>query len=215
MNPKEFISEVVKLYHAARETKYLVEQRIIRGRVRTISADIEDLFAKYLIINNQSIDTILVDKPLSVKRRKSNFYPDITVIKSNTIVAFFDLKMDLGWMRDKLEVLNKKHAELVDRIRGRDGVTQLYRGDSTKSKYLIADSVTYDTVIVSGRNINPDLLKDQSEKAKQYADRAGVFVLSDGEHPNSPQGGPQEVISRITINYSEFEDLSTRIKTTI
>lgn len=84
MTNQDFILNIIKLYQKSRETSFY-NKKIKRGRSRSISSSAEDLFALYLA-DKIDCDFIFVDQPISVIGHKSQFYPDIVVIKNNNII---------------------------------------------------------------------------------------------------------------------------------
>lgn len=211
MKPREFIREVTRMYHDARMPLY-PDKNIKRGRSHSISSIAEDLFAHYLVSNGKNIEAIYVDQPMTISSAgsKISIYPDITIVKNGAISAFLDLKMDLGWKRHGLVDLCKKHRDLVVKVRGagcsfRDGQTK------TSRTVKVSEHASYSVVIISGTNINPELLKTQLEQVEALRPDVEVFVLCKKGHLNSYGVAPEELEEKLGIDDTEFYRLTKRL----
>lgn len=208
MTPSEFIARVVTAYQNARVPQY-VDEKVSRGRSHAVSSIVEDLFAYYLIANSSSINKIYVDQPISLSIKK-RIYPDIVVVKDNMIVAFIDLKMDIGWNRSGLYDLCKKHSDIIEAIRGtecslRDGSTKETR------HYTISDDLTYSIVIVSSTNISPIKLEEQLKLSRVLEPSVEVVVLCKKGRPNTYGTNPDEVIKTLDIDYGAFDKILKKV----
>lgn len=179
MKERDFVKKIIELYRSARISKF-PDPKIRRGRSHSISSFAEDLFAKYLI-GKIKADFIYVDQPISIRGSKAQSYPDIVVVKNSKLIAFCDLKTDLGFNRDGLFALCKKHNFWLKRVAGknckiRDGVT--------KKDYIfkINKSASYNIVLISGRNINKEKLYNQIQKSKKFSPKIDIFILTEGKN---------------------------------
>lgn len=208
MNNTEFILGVIDLYHNARLSKFKNE-KVRRGRSRSVPSDTEDLFANFLF-EKIHCDLIYVDQPITLDGAKKQFYPDIVVVKDGVIKAFCDLKMDLGWKRNDLYNFCKKLKEDLRGIKGkkckiRDGVTK-------EDKWLNIDNeVSFNIVIVSGKNITSDKMEKHKNNIQLLGRDVELFILSDKKHPNKYGYKPDELIELMKVNDDEFERLFQKL----
>lgn len=184
MTPYSFIARVVRLYQKARIARGK-DERIRRGRSRAISSEVEDLFARYILANDPAIETIYVDQPLSYNGRECSFYPDIVVVKKGVICAFFDLKTDLGWQRDGLPDLCRRHMKTLTLVRGHKVKLWEAADEDKAPRFLkVAQRARYGVVIVSGTNVDQKNLARDRVKVSRHEPDVCVHVLTAGHHPN-------------------------------
>ena len=181
MTLSEFIRQVATLYENASKTTNN-NVKIRRGRSRSISAEAEDLFAELLVMNDQSIEMIRVDQPITIptdllpNKKSFQVYPDIVIIKNEHIKALIDLKMDLGWNRDGLIDTCKKHEQTVRLAQG--GFGKLKDGQTkAKQEIRFSEDLTYSVVIVSATNINSDKLAHQVSNSNLISERIHTYIL--------------------------------------
>lgn len=210
MTPQEFFLKIIRAYQDARIPSF-ADVKIRRGRSHAISSVAEDLFAYYLISNDPGIDTVYVDQPMYFKDAKKSIYPDITVVRGNVITAFIDLKMDLGWNRNRLYDLCKNHAQTISQVAGQDCI--LKDGATKEAKACsVAAHASYNVAIVSSRNINPELLKKQLDQALGLKPQVEVFVLSDSAHPNQYGIEPEELAKTFRIDLNAFTKIVNKTR---
>lgn len=208
MQPEDFILKIVEAYQNARNS-CCIDKRIRRGRSHSVSSISEDLFAFYLVENHPSINTIYVDQPITPASKKT-FYPDLSIVRNDTIESFVDIKMDLGWNRNGFHTLCKKHALKVHELRGtkcrlRDGVTKEER------ILTLSNSLSYYIVVVARSNISPKALDEQLNQINDLAPSVEVFFLCNSGHPNTYSKKPEEVLKGLDINLLEFERLNIKL----
>jgi len=207
MTSNKFIEQIILLYHDAREAKY-PHHKISRGRSHSISSSVEDLFAKYLIELNSEIDSILVDQPVSVKGH--TFYPDLSIVRANKLVAFFDIKMDLGWKRSELTNIFRNYLSKLDDIGGKFAAIKDGKSKE-KLQYKISDNAIYDIVIITDQNINPTILNKHLAEIGNN-ESVQVHVLSKLKHPNTYGVSVKELMEEIIINNTAFDNIDKRLK---
>lgn len=208
MNEKEFLTKVIELYHKARKPLF-ANSKIRRGRSHSVSSDVEDLFAAFLI-DKIKCDLLYVDQPISIEGYKAQIYPDIVVVKNKQLTTLCDVKMDLGWKRKELYNFGKRHASLLLKVRGkkckvRDGVTK------KDVYYKIAKNASLNIVIISNQNISPAILADHLEKIKPFSKIVRVFILTKGEHPNTYGISIQKLLKKIVIDKEAFSELIRKL----
>jgi hypothetical protein len=204
MNEKQFLTNIIRLYHNARKPVF-ANPKIRRGRSHSVASAAEDFFALFLA-EKIKCDLLYVDQPISFDGYKARFYPDIVVIKSKQVIALCDLKMDLGWKRNSLYDFCKRHAKLLAKIRGkkckiRDGITK------EDKFYLVSKKASLNVVIITDQNINSKILKTHLKKIKPFSRLVRVFILSQGEHPNAYNISVPKLLKKITINKLAFSSL--------
>jgi len=206
MTANNFIEQIILLYQNARLIKYN-DKKISRGRSHSISSSVEDLFANYLAGLNAEIDKILVDQPISVDRH--TFYPDISIVRANELIAFFDIKMDLGWKRNELTNIFLNYKSKLENIHGKIG-TMRNGISKDKIEYKISNSAIYDIVLITDQNINPAVLDKHLSNigTNKYVQ---VHILSKHKHPNSYGIKVSELMSEIVIDYAAFDDIKKRL----
>lgn len=213
MKNSEFIAEIIKLYHNSRNSKF-PDKKVTRGRSSSNSAYAEDLFAKF-IVSNIKCDRIFIDQPLNVDSLDKMFYPDITVLRNGEIVATCDLKMDMGWMRDKLELICDKSVLFVKKARGKNMNTNILSKDGINKgthTFKFSSDFSHNIVVISGKNIS-DKRRDQALKnVKSKSPIVDVFVLSGRKHPNEYGYTEEHLLREILVLDDEFEKLKDKLK---
>jgi hypothetical protein len=206
MRPEKFILNVINAYREAR-IPVVKDKKINRGRSRSVSAIAEDLFAEFLVKNDKSIEKIFVDQAIRLDSAKVTIYPDIAVVKNGEIVAFMDLKMDMGWKRKELVNLCNKHAQTIKDSKGtacrlKDGQTK------DVQEFKISKKVSYSIVIVSRRN-SGNLLGTLRDEVKKLNNSVHTFLLCNSSkyHPNSYSIEPKELLKQLEVNEPEFGEL--------
>ncbi len=211
MTPEKFILKIVEAYQEARvPVVSLGQSRVRRGRSRSISGIAEDLLAEYLVSNDDSIDLVYVDQPIAVVGVKGNIYPDILLVRNGVIDTLIDLKLDIGWNRDGLTDLCKKHKQTVKELRGkkahlRDGLTKEVK------ELIVSKKLTYNVVVVSRTNINPDKMQEHEKQIAKLRPEVELFILCDTGHPNSYDMSPTEVLKTLSVNDKVLQRLLKKI----
>ena len=179
----DLVYEVIKLYQSARQIRP-AHHKVSRGRSRSISSCLEDLFAVFLA-NKMKCDHVYVDQPISIPYQRPR-YPAITVARDNQLTAFCDLKTDMGWDRKGLGPLCRRHYQWLHKARVKIAILNEKKGAAkTRRSYKVSKRATYSVVILHEHNINAELLKDQiSGVNKQFGRDLDVFILTRGRHPN-------------------------------
>lgn len=206
---EKFTIEAVKLYQIARLATFK-DEKITRGRSHTISSKLEDLFAKYLVDNIPGVQNILIDQPISVQGMNTT-YPDISIISNNQIVAFCDLKTDLGWNRNGLESLSDRNINYLKKVRGlkcryKDGNSKIMR------EIEISKNVIYDIAVLSDKNISRAVLSGHIEKVHTIGDIARIYILTKGVHPNDYRFSFKNLVKEVHPDNTEFDTLESRLK---
>jgi hypothetical protein len=204
MNSRTFFRKIVELYHDGRIPLFK-DRALFRGRSRSVSSAVEDLFAKF-IISNTNIDKIYIDQPVNTIGFNKQIYPDLVIIKNNKVIQLIDLKMDMGWNRDGLLSLCDKHQSIVKNVKGeelkiRDGLSK----EDVFYKY--SNKLVYNIVIISSKNISYEKLDKQIKASKKRNKNVNVYVLSSKAHPNIYKYTVKEMINKISIDDKQIDKL--------
>ena len=193
-SPKMFLQKIWDLYKSAALVASVAEQHwdkcVIRGRNHCVASKVEDMFAELLVLNvgKGARDVVaLVDYPvyagiLCGKRRKI-IYPDVMLCirrgeKRLQVVHMYELKMNVGWMReDPAECFNKMQ-DLWEKMSQYASV----KIDGAHYKLMFSDNVKYDLVIVSSVcNDQGRAFSHVEEMRTRGEGRLGGWMLSDCE----------------------------------
>ncbi len=185
----KFLNDVKTEYEKARfvyKDKEMKKKttRVHRGRSRSVASITEDLFAKYLCREFKSV-YIFVDQCITLEgKQKVSYYPDLIICKKNSkksfeILYMIDLKMDIGWIRNKYKEYMSNSKKICEKmkqaisLKGKKGDVE--DEDKEKCEFCINKKASYDVVVVSSRNAGKyesDLKKDSKNK------NTNIWVLS-------------------------------------
>ena len=215
MEPKEFILKVIDSYVEARRSVFK-DKKIHRGRSHTISSLAEDLLAYYLIKNDPNIEKIYVDQSVYFPDSKTRIYPDITIIKNRQIVAFVDLKMDMGWNRGELLNLCIRHSNTIKQVRSKECRVKDGQTKDTCSENASQD-ISYSIVIIGRRNSGKQLDSLREQAKSTVFPVVDTFLLCDSEkyHPNEYGIDREKLAEGLDINISEFNRLLNKISQSV
>ena len=212
MQPKQFLTKIRKAYLEARKPTISIK-RIKRGTSRSISSIAEDLFASYLEPMLPRDYEIWIDPQITIKNLKNKsgkrsflFRPDICIIscKTNRIEMIFDIKMDLGYKR------NKFIQQVEDRIIELNKIIKHTAKCSLKEKddeLTFSNTLKWNYVVLSEHNITTE----QYDKVKRWfanTEKAALFTLSRGEHLNTYSDDLE-----LHPNHDDFKRIATSIET--
>ena len=222
MKLEELYLTLVEAYHDARTSKY-PHEKTVRGRSYSVSSEAEDIFASYLAKNLTEIDIIRIDQALTMSaahpdiHKHKTFYPDLSVILNNELKCMLDLKLDMGWNRDGLYELCKKHQYVVELCAGNrvHYTVGKNRGDPERREIKCSEKLTYLVVLLSGGNQKQTKLKESLETAKSFSPKVEVFVLSEGVHPNDYKGSPSDVLERMCIHNDAALRMISKIESSL
>jgi len=205
MSPKEFMFKVIELYVKARSPAFY-HPKIKRGRSHAISGLVEDLLAAFLAFNLTGDYDLYVDQPIILGNSEiSSVYPDITLVKGDSIVNLIDVKMDLGWIRRGFIEFCEERDRLIDKIKGKEG--KIKDGITKEQKELsFSENLEYHVVLVSELNISPKQL-EKNKNGVSGLSNVKVYFLSGGIHPNTYNISIDEILGRMKIKESEFQEL--------
>ena len=187
-----FLNDVKKEYEKARfvykgRNNEKKTTRVHRGRSRIVASVTEDLFAKYLCREFKNVH-IFIDQCITLEGRQTeSYYPDLVICKKREeknnfeILYMIDLKMDIGWIRNKYKDYMNKSKKICEKmkkaisLKGKKGDVE--DEDKEKYEFCINKKACYDVVVVSSRNagkLESDLIKDSKNK------NTNIWVLSTG-----------------------------------
>lgn len=181
MSAQEFFDHLVGLYQRARLPTF-ENPAIRRHRCRAVSGGLEDLLAHHLVVNHGEKYLAYVDQYLNLGT-KPVMYVDVLLRdrKTGQVQHFIDAKTDLGWSSEGLETLCERFKSQVERAKQVE--PKLLDHEGTEQICTVAPDARCHIVIatrVNGRG----LTKDRIARIEREAG-VNIFVLSDGEHPNS------------------------------
>lgn len=205
MSSEEFIEKIIEAYVNARNLTFgNGGYDLRRGMSHSSSGPAEDLFGLYIakFLDRQDL-IFLVDKVISVRvpgdKKVTSLKPDLAIISDGVLIGYFDLKMDLGWNRHIQPYLLDK-VKLVNKLKGN---TAWYKREGNKVSLKVSDSLIYQMVVLSGHNINKDLLASHSLFCTEQQDLK-FYVLTSGVHLNIYR---EEERENINIHTEEFDRL--------
>jgi len=215
MTPEQLFSNIILAYRTAREAKF-PDPKIRRGGSHSISSETEDLFAKFLILNDPSVDMIRVDQTITLPAnpprmsKHKTFKPDLVLIRNGAIDSLIDIKMDIGYNRNGLPDLCTRHAETVSLASGRTG--NLKDGQTKESfSHRFSQNLTYSVVLISGLNSNKLQIQKDIMTVQALEPAVEVFVLSKGLHLNDYRWSPDIVLSQVDFDEDIIANLLKKI----
>lgn len=109
------IGDMVETFQRKKRGKKITV-RIERGRASASSSDFEEGLAKLIQEHTPKDIKIWVDCPISYRlrssRRAKTIYPDIALVRNNSLIAILEAKIDLGylpanWARSRKQTLRQ------------------------------------------------------------------------------------------------------------
>jgi hypothetical protein len=205
-DPGAFIKKIHGLYRALHE-KRKIAPGIYRGTNPSVSADAENLFARYLKERLPGSVEIWVDSQISYiaksknKQEKRIFRPDICVIRGDTVIGAFELKMDLGYIREEFVPNAKKQAALLRKLVEKKNACSI--AQKGPPDIYFAGNLVMNFVVINGSNISRDKLR-KVEDAFKAKPPGPLFILSRGKSLDRESG--------YTIDTEAFGRLEKTIK---
>lgn len=171
VNLNNLCKKMIRLYEERRKKK-AGTGRIVRGRQESVSSEFELGVARILKISTPKKYRILLDCPLSFGG-KQPIYPDLTLLDAdaNRIVAFLEIKIDLGFCSPRWGKMRSKQFE------------KLKKQESLSTKILGADKIS----VKKRAKLALILLtaKNDHNRLPEIKKGMDVFPLLSGVHPNS------------------------------
>jgi hypothetical protein len=206
-DPDAFIKKIHGLYLARKEEKEIAPG-VYRGTNPSVSSKVENLFGRYVkAFLPDSCFEIWVDPQISCPQNPRGsktriFRPDICVIREDTVVAIFELKMDLGYIREKFTGYAEERAAILRELAGAKIQCSIGR---QQRKLRFTRGLRPNFVVFCEANISAE--KMGTIKAYFGAKNAPgkLFILSSRDHLND-DGANYEV------NEDAFDELEKTIK---
>lgn len=169
----QLIGNMVVVFQQKKEAKKISE-RIRRGRSSASAGEFEDELAKLIEQHTPKDVDLLVDFPLSYRlsaRRTKTIYPDIAIIRSNSLIGVIEAKIDLGylaegWARSRKQTLTE--LALVGKVTAADG-----------KELVIPKQLATASIVLTARNHTERLRNFRKETSC-----AVVLLSRDHRHPN-------------------------------
>ncbi len=212
MTERQFITQIIRLYRKARQP-FFPDGTIKRAEGRSISSLSEDLLAKYLADATRHKFLIRINQPLFCAQLSSpnKLKPDLSIIRGNQIVAFVDVKTDLGYKRDEFFYQSRNKDRLIIRLRGRSiSGKQLKRDKKTELNLSISKHIKYHIVLISSKNISKErfrVIKSKFEKLKAST----LYIFTENNHPNQPELSFRQTCSAVRLRRRDFTTLVKNI----
>lgn len=187
---REFLNRIAVLYNKAKRRSYNVDKRVVKGRARCIAAQTEEAFANFVcqsILGKKHGFKVLVDFPITIEcdGGKSTRYIDFILVKSigdnrYEIRYMVELKMNIGWMRDRVLDTVKELRKQVEVMRQGHLSSRPGGRNSKRLEFVLPKRARYDLVIVSGVNGElEELKKVQSACNKRKRETTRLTILCD------------------------------------
>lgn len=180
MKHRTFVKRTVDIFFDKKEAKE-ISRRIKRGRSANSASEIEELFAKAVASAIPKEYSLLIDYPISYKptpkSKTRTVYPDISIVKDNTLVGIIEFKIDLGYLPAGW---SKKHKTIQKELKASRQAT--YKRDvglpqSCKIALKVKRGLKTRVVVLTDHN-------DHNLMGKFKKDNK-CYVLTTGIHPNS------------------------------
>ena len=177
--------------------------RAKRGRLVSAASDFQDALALFLVKLLPVDYQIFVDYPISYSvssnTKARTFYPDILLVKEDTIEGIFELKIDLGYAPPDWLAKKKKEFDRINRA-GIVSYISMTRENNRETKELyVSPNVIEAFVVFSAFNDHGKLAKLKGSSK--------LFVLTGEWHPNNPALSSEDIESIIGAVSSDPENL--------
>jgi hypothetical protein len=212
MTPYGFLKEIIERYHNARLPIHPHAQ-IFRGESRCISSEVEDLFANYLANKLPENIIVYVNQIITAgsKSSRQRMKPDLVLVKDQSILAIFDLKMDLGYKRGGfIDYWRERNAQIPLLHTQVFSLFEKSGSSKTRKFYRFSENAMLFYIIISDQNISERVFRQilETKSKMEYSD---IFVLSSYLHPNAYNMSVEEVLKKIKINTTEFDRLKFQL----
>lgn len=198
MEVKILVEQIHNLYKEAKNSKYQ-HDRIFRGEGRSISSEMEDLFASFLIDKLPTNTSLFINQTITTgtKETRIRIKPDIVVVRDNTIKSIIDLKMDLGYKRNEFgefwDARDSQMSELYNKV---FSLNKKDKGVETKLELVFSKNAKLFFIVVSDKNINEAQLGEIKSRIGKKIN-SEVYFLFEGVHPNSTKTSIDELILNV------------------
>jgi hypothetical protein len=202
----ELLRGIVRDYHEAR-APVLRHTKLTRGTGRIVAALAEERLAHYLVAKFPDVSRIYIDQQLTFDKESPITKPDLIVCRGAAIKLLIDVKMDLGYMRDRLPDFVTTASSFMESLKGKSGRVSVRRADLTSEEkarvspdllepkrgvnkvprvevpVTLSSTARYAFVVISGTNISVRMKAKAVAGAKEYP-HIPVFQLFPEAHPN-------------------------------
>jgi hypothetical protein len=208
-NSKKFVSKLISRYHEARKPIF-EHSNIQRGRSRSISGEAEDLLAFFIAENLNRNYKYFIDQPLTTRRIK--IYPDILILNRMKCHNLIDVKMDLGWNRNRFISFCNKKSKLLQKLSNQPGKFKTNH-EENEFRFHFGKYVGYHIVIISNKNITENKFNFNYSKANRIKG-IRVYALTGNIHPNEHGMNKKQKMKQIKINNDQFTKLLKNLRDT-
>jgi hypothetical protein len=201
MSPDALINGVRRLYAAGKKAR-AIAPGVYRGTVSPVSAQAEDRFGRYVKDALPEDVEIWIDPHISCPAdgRRRTVRPDICVVRNETIVMIFELKMDLGFLRDTFLADAKKRAAALKTLRG---VKARCTINNEERQIGFSGRLRCNFVVFCDGNISAKKMQRVKKGFAAKNPPGRLFILSRGAPLNGP-GKPK-------VNEDDFDRLTKEL----
>jgi hypothetical protein len=191
---KDLRSRIVREYSSAGTASHNGSKKIIRCTNRSISDLIEEMFADYVArcFLKTTQDQILINQSIKIQNKTRR--PDLiwcsetNASSERKVRAIFEIKTDMGFSRDKSEILPKFLAMQTKTLKGKSiKVARKHRAPET---LIFPDSLQFFLILISQENSGNGWKAVPIGRYKNT--NLHVFKLFRGMHPNLKGRGHRE-----------------------
>lgn len=169
------------------------------------ASEVEDLMALKAAEWLRSRDQDFIDQWLA-RMKHLRVKPDLVITRNENIRALIDLKMDLGYKRDKiLDTLEEANGH-IEQLRSRKVSLWRKRHCSRSVGHFLefSSTVKYMFVVISDQNISPKKFAAVEAKAAMLPN-VSLFTLVRGFHPNTPGLTREEAVDKAIAHLSDAD----------
>ena len=189
-----FLDGVASLYAKAKKPlSRLVDKRVVKGRAKCVASQAEELFADFIcksILRTKKGYKVFVDFPITVKpgrdgKKSETRYIDFILVRVSEsdkyeILYMAELKLNTGWMRDRVSECANDMRSLRDCLREGDISAREPNLNSGRVKFVFNQRAFYDLIIFSGANADLTSLKKEVKLINSQDDNTKAAILCDG-----------------------------------
>lgn len=160
---KAFKKRICEVYNSTKEFR---KANIYRGHLRSISSDIEDCIAEFLISILPDEYKIFIDSSIYIDKKTHR--PDILILDSgNNVKALVEVKSNMGWCRDASNVMSDICVNRGIYERERNLTCSYLNNDDREKLNVKYSNVPIFLVALTGQNSSDNLHKKNKITAKE------------------------------------------------
>ncbi len=142
--------------------------------------------------------------------------PDLIIHRNGSVIAFVEVKMDLGWVRGSFGKYCEEYDNKIKSLNGKKGAYRqvVEPNRNVRKSIVLSNKLKCFVVVVSDKNIKIDTFKENFKRARSLAKnkRIDVFCLSSNVHPNNPSYAEKsKLLNHMDIRLDDFYKLELEI----